>query len=112
MEDVAEEVGNPAPPTYWGNYEHGINPREWRQGWGELPAGMDDISTRKLFGKDFPEFVEHYLDLRDTEGENERVTALKKCLDAYSVADVEILFGIAEDERLTDYGASRVSLIL
>jgi len=94
LEDACEYAGIGTTKTYWAEYDHRIDPADWR-----TPAGQ---GTTEVLSADVAQLGEHYLDCVESGATNtERFRELEAMLADYALADVEPLFTLADQRPFT-----------
>ena len=103
LEDMAAYVGSPPSVTRWTDYDIEQTPRSWRpdqwtamQSDGREPPSDDPVDPT-VYNSDIPYFGRLWLEAMD-DGRVEEAERLFECLDAYTRADIDPLFAIAESD--------------
>ncbi len=89
LEWVCGELGIDVATTRWADYEHGLDPDEWRS----YGARGDPA----VLNTDVPAFGDRYLALASVDArETLTFRALRDLLEDYTVADIEPLFSLSD----------------
>jgi len=103
LEDMAAYVGSLTPETRWTDYDIEQSPRSWRPDqWAAMRSEgrdppSDDPADPVVYNSDVPYFGQAWLEAMD-DGRVEEADRLFECLDAYTRADIDPLFAIADSE--------------
>lgn len=88
VDDAARQLGIDIGPVSLDDYDIGVDPADWRQGW-EIDSGpLSGVSDPRLSNRDYATLVERYL--ADEDGPMESAQ-LADCLKAYASADGRLL---------------------
>jgi len=94
LEDACEYAGIGIAQTYWAEYDHGIDPADWRT--------PDDQGTPEVLSADVAQLGEHYLDsIESGTTDTEHFRELETMVTDYALTDVEPLFALADQRPFT-----------
>lgn len=104
--EAARQLDIEADPVLLSDYEIGINPADWRQGWKIDNTSLSDVSDPQMTDRDYATLVERYLRV---EREPVDSAALADCLKAYASADRSLLRELATHGAMDQAGCPRLS---
>lgn len=86
------------------NYDTGLAPSEWREGWNLDDSTLSAVTDSRLTDRDYATLMERYLAADD---ESTATAELGRCLKAYASVDIPLLGALASEDALGALGCSR-----
>jgi hypothetical protein len=106
LAEAAGRLDIESDPVRLSDYDIGIDPVDWREGWETDSMPVSDVSDPRLTDRDYTALVERYL---GTDNGSADSAELARCLKAYASADLGLLRDLTTHGAMDRLGCLRLS---
>jgi hypothetical protein len=102
---AARRLGVEYSPVRLDDYDTGLDPADWREGWKTDEMSLSGVSDPRMTDRDYVALVERYL----RADEEPATTELGGCLKAHASAELSLLGDLATHEDTGGLACPRLS---
>jgi hypothetical protein len=106
LRSAAERLNIERSPVSLDDYDIGLDPVDWREGWKIDDSSLSSDSDPRMTDRDYATLVEQYL---GTDEESHRTAELARCLKAYVRADWSLLCAVVASDAVDKLACSRLA---